>query len=506
MKGKKLFVIMTALTILMAPVTIWGAGGRQGSAADDGLLPISMSVRLFDEVPDMNNPYWTYFQQKAGVKLDVEWIPEADYLTRLNLILSSQAMREVLIANPSREYNSPPFINAVQNNAFWDLTPLLGDFSRYPNLRDNSAPDAWRTSRVLGRIYGVPQNVPQVSPGPMIRKDLVDKAGLQMPSTLDELLDVVEAIVRQNPNIVGIVSLQDMISQSDGGLGAAYGTTEPFFNSEGGLIFEKLTPAHVKLIDYLRRAYSRNVISREFAVMRLNQAMELFTAGSAVVLLNQSARWVYAYNEMLRDRGISDAEVVILPALEGDRGFYSVPLSSGVVDLMCISKRVPEAKVLQILDYFDRTTTMEYYDLTTYGIEGTHFTRDANGFRIATPQRNRDMGSSAPWQVVPLAYYPFMRVDSTAAPESFNIAHRSYVEEVGYLTRGRMNPFGLLTSAAWAQVWPRYSQDWLSRAVQAVMGQISMADYSAYLDTLNNNPEMRTAYQEFAREYRAIFN
>ena len=507
MKTRQAFVIMMILAIIMIPATIWGGGARQASVAiGDGLLPISMSVRLFDEVPDMNNPYWQYYQQKAGVRLDVEWIPEADYLTKLNLILSSGQMREVLIANPSRDYNSPSFISAVQNNAFWDLTPLLGDFSKYPNLRDNCAPDSWKTSRVLGKIYGVPQNVPQNSAGPMIRKDLVDKAGLPMPTTTDQLLDTVEVILRQNPNMVGIVSLQDMISQSDGGLGAAFGTTQPFFNPEGGLIHTKLTPAHAKFIDYLRGAYARNLISKEFAVMRLNQAMELFTSGSAVVLLNQSARWVYAYNQMVRDKGIPSAEIQILPAMEGERGFYSVPYNNGVVDLMCISKRVPEDKVLKILDYFERTTTMEFYDLTTYGIEGVHYNRNANGYKVVTPQRDKDLGSSAPWQVLPLFYYPFMKVDGTAAPEEFNIAQRKYVEDVGYLTKGKLDPFGLLTSAAWAQVWPRYSQDWLARAVQAVTGQVSMADYNSYLNTLNNNADMKAAYQEFAQAYRTIFN
>ncbi|MFH5183906.1 extracellular solute-binding protein [Paenibacillus sp. TAB 01] len=161
---------LTLTAALLAACSGGGASNapaaNSGSASDSSAakpLEIQMTVRLFDQVPDMNNAYWKEYQKRTNTKLNVEWIPDGDYTTKLNLILASGNIPEVLVAN---NLKSPALVSAVKNGAFWDLTPFLGDFSKYPNLKNNSAPGAWETSRILGKIYGIPQNVAQVSNGP----------------------------------------------------------------------------------------------------------------------------------------------------------------------------------------------------------------------------------------------------------------------------------------------------------------------------------------------------
>jgi putative aldouronate transport system substrate-binding protein len=479
---------------------IWA--GAQKDAAPGGLLPISMTVRLFDQVPDMNNAYWKAYQEQAGVKLDVEWIPDGDYRTKLNLILSSNQVREVLVANNSNDLNNPGFINAVQSGAFWDLTPVLGDFSKYPNLKNNCAPDWQTTSRVLGKIYGIPQSVPRVQGAPIIRKDLVEKAGKKMPTTMTELLDVIEAVVKQNPNMIGIASKQDLFLQANGGLAAAFDNVRVYRNQEGGIVHPKLAPSFTEFVAWLREAYRRGLLSKEFAVMKPTQATELFQSGAAVLFLNESARWCYPFTQLLKQAGFANAEAQLVPPLEGKSGFYAVASGTGVIDSMFISKKVPQDKMLKIMDYFERTTTMGFYALTTYGVEGVHFNKDANGYRVMLPQRDKDMGSSAPWQVLPLAYYSYMKLDSTAAPEAYNIAERKLFDDYGYEKKGITDTFALLTSAKWAQVWPRFMQNWATKCAQAVVGDISMADFQSYVDSINNDPDVKAAYQEFAQMYK----
>ncbi|GHV40404.1 putative ABC transporter peptide-binding protein YtcQ [Spirochaetia bacterium] len=501
MKTQKTLLVMAVLLIAMVS-TVWAGGSKDNAAAAGGALPIKMTVRLFDQVPDMNNAYWKAYQEKAGVKLDVTWVPDGDYRTKLNLILTSNDLPEVLVANNSNDLNNPGFITAVQNGAFWDLTDVLGDFSKYPNLKNNVAPDSWRTSRVLGRIYGVPQSVPRVQGAPIIRKDLVDKAGLKMPTTMDELLDVLEAIVKQNPNMIGIASKQDMFINANGGLSAAFDNVRIYKNAEGGIVHPKLAPAFTDFIVWLNKAYKRGLLSKEFAVMKPTQATELFQSGAAVLFINESARWCYPFTQLLKQAGIPNAEAQLIPPLEGKPGFYSTAGGTGVVDSMFISKKVPEAKMRQILDYFERTTTQEYYEITTYGFEGVHFNKDAGGYRVATPQRDKDMGSSAPWQVLPLTYYPYMKLDSTAAPEAYNIAERKIFDDYGYEKKAITDTFSLLTSAKWVQVWPRYEQTWAANCAKAVVGDITIAEFQAYVDSINNNADVKAAYQEFAKMYQ----
>jgi putative aldouronate transport system substrate-binding protein len=295
-----------------------------------------------------------------------------------------------------------------------------------------------------------------------------------------------------------------MFLENNGGLAAAFGNATPYFNSEGGLVHPKLSPSFTEFLAYLRKAYARGLLSKEFAVMKPTQATELFQSGTAVVFLNESIRWCYPFTQLLKQAGFPNAMAQIVPPLEGKPGIYACAAGSGVVASMFISKKVPETKMLQIMDYFERTTTDEFYELTTYGVEGIHFTRDTNGYRAITPQRDKDMGSSAPWQVLPLTYSPYMKLDSTAAPEQFNLNERKLFDSYNYEKISPMDTFTLLTSIKWAQVWPRYMQNWATSCARAVVGDITIEQHQQYVNTINNDPDMKAAYQEFAAMQKSL--
>jgi putative aldouronate transport system substrate-binding protein len=40
--------------------------------------------------------------------------------------------------------------------------------------------------------------------------------------------------------------------------------------------------------------------------------------------------------------------------------------------------------------------------------------------------------------------------------------------------------------------------------VQAVVGEITMAEFQSYVDSINNDPQMKQAYKEFAVEYKTL--
>jgi putative aldouronate transport system substrate-binding protein len=285
-------------------------------------------------------------------------------------------------------------------------------------------------------------------------------------------------------------------------LSDAFGASKPTYDSAGGLIYSKLNPGFTDFVAWLRKLYADGVLAKEFSVMKPTQATELYTSGKAVSFINESFRWDYAFTQMLK-KITPDAEAQSVPPLKGPDG-YAIATGTGVVDSMFISKKVPEAKVLQILDYFEKTTTKEYYDLTTYGVEGVHY-NVVDGYKVVTPQRDIDLGSSAPWQVLPLFYNKFMKIDSTAAPQQFNESQEKLFSDQGYFDKGIVDPFAVATSTTWTAIWPKYVQEWASMGIKAVVGQVSMEDYKAYVDKLNNNADFKKAYQEFAQSYKDIY-
>ncbi|MDF2958665.1 MAG: extracellular solute-binding protein family 1 [Paenibacillus sp.] len=479
---------------------------KQQESKQQEPLEIQMTARLFEEVPNMENSYWKEFMKRTNTRLNIEWIPDGDYTTKLNLILASGNIPEVLVINNLKH---PPVVNAVKNGAFWDLTPLLGDFSKYPNLKNFSAPEAWVTSRILGKNYVIPKNRPQLSGGPKIRKDWLDKLGIPMPQTLDEyrsaLKKIVEADIDGNgkKDTIGLVSKASLFSGSAGGFGDAFGMGKPTFNQEGGLIYETLTPQYADLIAWLRELYADGVLAKEFSVMKPTQAVELFEAGKAASLINESFRWDYIFMSNIK-KVQPEAVVDTVPPLQGAGG-YAVRYSTGVDGAFLISKKVPEEKVKRILDFLEMTNTKEYYDFTVNGIEGVHFNK-ANGENVLTDLHKKEVGSTSPWQPIALYYDKYGKLTTPAAPKEYNEAKIKQVESQGYFQKGVISPFSVIDSATWIATWPKFQQEWTSMSVKAIVGQISMDEYKAYVNKLNDDVNMKKAYQEFAKDYKETFN
>ncbi len=156
-----------------------------------------MLLSLFEEIPDMKNDFWVEFQKRTNTKLNIEWVPDGDYDTKLEFVLASGDLPDVVFA---RNYNSPTIQTAIKNGAFWELGQFLGDFSEYPNLRDYSAPLGFRYVTRNGEIYGIPRNRPVIDEALKIRKDWLDKLGMDIPQTMDEFAEYLVAAVTQDPD------------------------------------------------------------------------------------------------------------------------------------------------------------------------------------------------------------------------------------------------------------------------------------------------------------------
>jgi putative aldouronate transport system substrate-binding protein len=96
-----------------------------------------------------------------------------------------------------------------------------------------------------------------------------------------------------------------------------------------------------------------------------------------------------------------------------------------------------------------------------------------------------------------------MKVLNPSAPKAYNDAKLKEVEVYGQV--GKLNPFSIISSDTWTRVWPKYEKEWQAMATKAIVGQISMEEYKSYVDKLNENPDLKKAYKEFAESYKQYF-
>ncbi|MBW7454788.1 extracellular solute-binding protein [Paenibacillus sepulcri] len=470
-------------------------------AAAAEALKLQFMVPSFAEVPDMNDQYWTEWQKRTNTSLDVEWIPSGDYDTKFDLVLASGNLPEIIVA---QNVTRPTLQMAIKQGAFWDLTPFLGDFSKYPNLKNNSEQNVWTYMKSDGKIYGIPRNRPVIDPGIKIRKDWLDKLNLPIPKTLDEYAAALKKIVDGDPDgngkkdTIGIIGHGYLLADGDGSYEAAFGALDPFYNQEGGLVRDLLTPNYTDMVEWFRKLYADGILAKEFTTIKKTQAEEMFATGRAASYTRNIWR-DYTW-EQENKKTQPDAEIITLPPMQGPKG-VSVQLVPPFFGANYISKKVPEEKVKQILDYFEETTTMEYTDFNYFGIEGVHHTL-VDGQPQLTELGIKEVTTNAN-QVFALAFNNKMKVFNASAPKAYNDAKLKDAEVYGEV--GKTNVFNIIASVKWTEVWPKYEKEWQSMATKAIVGQISMDEYKAYVDKLNAMPEFKQAYQEYAAMYKEYF-
>lgn len=471
------------------------SGDSGGEGTSEEPLELTMLLSLFEEIPDMNNDFWVEFQKRTNTKLNIEWVPDGDYDTKLELVLASGDLPDVVFA---RNYNSPTIQTAIKNGAFWELGQFLGDFSEYPNLRDYSAPLGFRYVTRNGEIYGIPRNRPVIDEALKIRKDWLDKLGMDIPQTMDEFAEYLVAAVTQDPDGNGQHDTVGYVHPGGTGIPpsilAAFGGLEAQFDEDGGLIHRFLAPGYTRTVEYMRDLYAKGALPQEFSTIRPTQAQELFESGKAAAYQRNIWR-AWSFEQNIK-KVYPDAEVTVI-APQGPDGHHALRNTPGIFGVLMIAKSVPEEKVKRILDFFEYTNTPEFFDFIFFGIEGVHHNL-VDGYPVMTEQGNIEVGTSAQ-QPIPLAFNNWWKSYDKAAPKEYNDKIWEMVQnwdELGYY-----DPSEYVVSDTWTNTWPNYQNEWESKVVEAIVGRITMDEYRAYVDSLNSRPEFKQAYQEFRQFY-----
>ncbi|MHA6482699.1 extracellular solute-binding protein [Paenibacillus sp. strain BS8-2] len=470
------------------------AGSNAGNAGGSEPLSIEIFAGLYNEVPDMKDDFWSEWEKQTNTKLDIEWVPSGDLNNKLDLLLASGNLPEVVAYSNSMR---PTLVSAVKNGAFWDLTPFLGDLSEYPNLKNNLAEDALKYLSVDGKVYAVPRSRSRVDGGIKIRKDWLDKLNIPVPKTFDEYEAALKKIVESDMDgngkndTVGLLYINNPTESFTAGFGAL----DPTYNAEGGLMNPGLTPQYADMVEWFRKLYAEGLMSKEYAVMKESQAEELFKTNRAASY-GRPIWWDNEWEGAMKKSGQENAQILNLH-LTGPGG-DAVGLETGVAGGFYISKKVPEAKVKQILAYFDKTASQEMTDLAYYGLPDIHHTV-VDGQKVLTEQGVKEVNTTSKGAGV-LAYAKWGKVTSASGSKAYNDAKIKEVEKFDEI--GKVNPYRIISSDEWIAIWPKYETEYLSMVTKAIVGQISMDDFKAYVDKLNNLPEMKAAYLAMAEQYK----
>ncbi|TDF95046.1 extracellular solute-binding protein [Paenibacillus piri] len=494
-------IMLTAAALLSACSAAGTNAPRapSDSAAGDVKKPEPLVIKgmanLYSQAPTKDSEFWKKMEQEFNVNYTVDWVPADTYQQKLDLVLASGDIPDLMqITNTT----APSILKAAKAGAFWDLTPYLGDFSKYPNFKKYTNQNAWVLSKVNGKNFFVPRTRGNLDSAVFIRQDWLDKLNLKAPATLEQFADVVKTIAKSDPDGNGKADTIGVLPNA-GYFAAAFGTREPVRDSNGGILHTNLTANYADYVQYMRELYQAGAIPKEFALINGTQQEEMFMTGRSATFVKNA--WHKYRMEQENQKTQPGAKVTILPYLKGPRGYAHI-YDLGYFGGMAISKKVDEKKMLRILDFLHATSDEKYYNFVNFGIEGIHYVLK-DGFPSLTDAGKKEVNSSFNAPFI-FSTAEFAKVDSPLAPMSYNLQVREEMKAL-YKIDAKIELFNVLQSDAWSSVWSKVKDEFASMEAKAISGAITMDEFKAYQKKLLENPDVVKSASEFAKSYEEFF-
>ncbi|MDF2938262.1 MAG: ytcQ 2, partial [Paenibacillaceae bacterium] len=361
-----------------------GGGSKDGTAAASNgtQAPVGTQSASKDPVTvKLLIPYWNAeapaadseaikkLQAHTNTKLDIAWVPAASYTDKLNALIASQNLPQVVYVLVGANKQSG-LVNAFRSGMFWEIGPYLKD---YPNL-SKIDPKQLAESSIDGKIYGIYKSFPQARDGIIYRKDWLDALNLKAPSTLDELNKVLEAFAQQDPDKNGKKDTFGISSSSDVGGFNNYvvfnGGPNQWGVENGKLVPAFLTEAYKKTLSQYKHFYEAGVINQDFPSVK--SAFDLINKGKAGAYIGPLDDIQTRFADLTK--AYPEAQLDVISLIEGPNG-ARVP-TRGVFPPQFLFPKTSiksEAELTQVLGSMDKLADPEIQNLLKWGIEGVHY-------------------------------------------------------------------------------------------------------------------------------------
>lgn len=414
-------------------------------------------------------------EELTNTDLTFSWVPDASKEERINTSLASDSLADIVTLTI---LDNSSVRSALKSGMFWDVSPFLDEFENLGKI----SKDTRTSASIEGKLYGIPFQKAMARNGVVIRKDWLDKLNLPVPKTTDELMNVAKAFTEQDPDgngqkdTTGFVDRSDLIYGAFKTLGSYFGTPNNWKEEGGKAIPEFDTQNYVDTMNYMKQLYDNGYINQDFAVTAKTDQQQKFAQGKAGIYVGALFD---SKNLLNMAKGIQDNMDLVMvndiTAPGQERAIWSA--NNGIGGLLSFprSEVKDEAELKRVLQFVNDLMSEEAFALMTYGIEGVHYTADAEK---AVTISNTDL-----WQqeVQPFASSRPNEVgyaihDADALKKE---ADRLIAENANYAV---LNPFYSLESPTWSTQGSELQKIVTDATYKYILGKASLDDFKAAVE------------------------
>lgn len=515
-KRRLVFVLLFFVCVVLAACSKESSNQSTIDKQKEGFIELSI-MDTASTPPPKGTSVQKKIEETTKTILKPTWVPNNEYQSRLNVSLSTGDIPDLVRLFPDgpQLYTSTE-VKAIENGLFHDLTEYINDpefEKKYPNL-GKYPKYLWDKMTVGGKIYAIPRHIePETFSGLWIRKDLLEKAGLEIPTTMDELADVIIKLTDPSNNVYGLqLDGANAIDSPSGGkifANAFTGVHDWKVEDNGDFSYQSFMPEYKDYLQWLKGLYDAGAIHPEFA---LGQGGGKFLDGTAGVLafrwhaLVKAERPHVEFAEAVRD----EAEPMLIKPVKGSK-MWTVEANRGFYSKSVINSKVPKENIPHILKFIDYMGSEEAQQLGTFGIEGEHHDVK-DGEKIINKDKVKE-DSIGVWESdirqVFRDYQWFiddLRVNRGADEKALeNMEEIGTFTEEKYLEAKEKYNFGTphfnLYSPTLLEKWDQLNKDLVDNRVKVVMGEMSFKEWDEYVVSITSSETYKKILEELKEGY-----
>ena len=333
------------------------------------------TVNYADGENQYNNVYYNAYRDNLGITLDFQICASGDeYSQKVTLAIASDDLPDLLYL-PVAEYSQ--LAEAGKLAPLDDVLEQYGSELTKKNLNSDGGKilEAAKRNDVL---YGIPSGNAERIPSQFlwIRKDWLDKLGLDVPKTLDDVVEVARAFKNDDPDGNGVDDTWGLGVCNEMSDYAGYGTIEGVVNAFGGSIlqymwmpnddgtvsYEPTSQETRNALEKLAAMYSEGLINEEFGVSDTDAISEAVAAGTCGLFYGTDGISWGAGRDAIANNNDCGWMVINAPSVEGgDATAYSYTNFDYVYMVSILREQFPDMRVLFLTGYDDFSFAYEAF-------------------------------------------------------------------------------------------------------------------------------------------------
>ncbi len=306
------------------------------------------------ETWDNDNRWTKLYRETLGVNLKWNWMVDStQYDNKMNVTIASGDIPDLMLVS-KKQLNQ-----LVEADMVEDLTDV---FDRYamPYLKEQVA-EALAPAQKMATYDGRLMAIPQYGGDPRdslltlyVRSDWLQKLNLPEPKTIDELVQVADAFVKQDPDGNGKLDTLGLgiLSATMGG-GSMGGFLNGFHaypdiwieDGSGQLAYGSIAPQMKDALAKLQQMYKDGLIDREFGTKDYNRLKEDVVSGKLGIFYGTISESALIAADLIKNDPNASWIALPLPSIDGTPAKPSVGVSVGGFHVVKKGFSNPEAAV-----------------------------------------------------------------------------------------------------------------------------------------------------------------